>query len=49
MDKELISAELKDLYSQVVDLDDSIIMISVVLFVYIMFLLLTRKGKKRED
>lgn len=49
MEKELLQVELNDLYNQMADMDNRVILLSLLLFVYLMFLLLTRKQKNRED
>lgn len=49
MEKELLLENLKDMYNQMEDMDNMVILLSVLLFVYVMFLLLTRKQKNKED
>ena len=49
MEKEMLITELQDMYDKIVDGDQSVIILSAILFVYLMFLMLTGKRKNRED
>lgn len=49
MEKELLQENLKSMYNQVADMDNMVILMSALLFVYVMFLLLVRKQKNKEE